>query len=139
MFYCPSGQTEQIVDRWEYGGGYSVIGYVILFEGLPRVRPEYTNRATGDPPPQHAAGRGGSQGQLIYIPQSQRELAVDTVISTGDNNFLEVQGRDVRRTNHVDGTNPAGGNIVFMDGHVSWRPFSEMDDTKVIGTPKFWW
>ena len=44
---------------------------------------------------------------------------------------------------HLYGATPDGGNIMFMDGHVDWRPFKQMikhayagDGT---GTPTFWW
>ena len=30
------------------------------------------------------------------------------------------------RTSHLSGEKPAGGNILFEDGHAAWRPFDKM-------------
>jgi prepilin-type processing-associated H-X9-DG protein len=32
---------------------------------------------------------------------------------------------------------PTGGNILFKDGHVEWRPFSAMNPNEKFGTPQF--
>jgi prepilin-type N-terminal cleavage/methylation domain-containing protein/prepilin-type processing-associated H-X9-DG protein len=49
-------------------------------------------------------------------------------------------------TSHlVNDTKPAGGNIGFADGHVEWRPFSEMkirhitSNNNTGGDPRWWW
>ncbi|MHB8520450.1 MAG: hypothetical protein ACYDH9_06800 [Limisphaerales bacterium] len=41
------------------------------------------------------------------------------------------------RTSHLNGTRPAGGNILFIDSHVEWRNFRNM--TNRVGDPTFWW
>lgn len=33
---------------------------------------------------------------------------------------------------------PAGGNLLFLDGHVAWRRFQEMR-IRTVGEPAFWW
>ncbi|MHC4807384.1 MAG: H-X9-DG-CTERM domain-containing protein [Planctomycetota bacterium] len=47
------------------------------------------------------------------------------------------------RTNHLKrGTRPTGGNVLFVDGHVQWRPFSEMEHRwfwQRYDNPCFWW
>lgn len=44
---------------------------------------------------------------------------------------------------HMNGSKPDGGNILFMDGHVDWRPLSQMHkrayDTFLSNAPMFWW
>jgi prepilin-type N-terminal cleavage/methylation domain-containing protein/prepilin-type processing-associated H-X9-DG protein len=44
---------------------------------------------------------------------------------------------------HLYGATPDGGNILFMDGHVDWRPFKQMIKHAYCGqgtgTPTFWW
>ena len=30
-------------------------------------------------------------------------------------------------TSHMSGKKPSGGNILFLDGHVIWRNFAEME------------
>jgi prepilin-type N-terminal cleavage/methylation domain-containing protein/prepilin-type processing-associated H-X9-DG protein len=67
---------------------------------------------------------------------SSTELVLDATLSTGENpetaSFTEVVGglfnqwQLYDRTNHIRGSRPAGANIVFVDGHLESRPFSEM-------------
>jgi prepilin-type N-terminal cleavage/methylation domain-containing protein/prepilin-type processing-associated H-X9-DG protein len=72
------------------------------------------------------------------------ELVVDTVISQGLNNFTSVPSTVTNlphQSSHMQGSKPAGGNIVFVDGHAAWRPFKPMQPWyNVNGTPsiRFW-
>jgi len=79
---------------------------------------------------------------------SETELVLDATLSTGSDpqtaSFLEVQGgtwsrwQIYDRTNHVrGGDRPAGGNIVFIDGHLEWRQFDEMEVR--VSPPYHWW
>jgi prepilin-type N-terminal cleavage/methylation domain-containing protein/prepilin-type processing-associated H-X9-DG protein len=142
MFYCLSGSEEYVTLHWNFEvPTVTPIGYVLLFEGNPAVNPEYTNLMIGDPPPRRAGGRGGAEGGLIYITESQRELAVDATLSFDGQNFHNVPCSlpSNCRANHLKGTLPAGGNIVFLDGHVEWRPFEQMRAGRTSGGPSFYW
>ena len=77
----------------------------------------------------------------MAIEPARRELAVDATISFGYGNFTEVQGMapSPHRANHIDGAKPEGGNVVFLDGHVEWRPFSAMKNRGIAPTAWFWW
>lgn len=61
------------------------------------------------------------------------ELVTDAQFSDGlevDSNYAYVQGGSnyLDYTNHREGVKGcAGGNIGFIDTHVQWRPFSEME------------
>jgi prepilin-type processing-associated H-X9-DG protein len=37
-------------------------------------------------------------------------------------------------TNHIKDMIPKGGNVLFHDGHVEWRPFSAMYSRYATGT-----
>lgn len=153
MFFCRSGQYGERFEHWDFGvtrpggdeEGFRVIRYVLLFEGAVRVLPEYTNermensvrvQVSEEPEPEYE-----------MVPASRRELAVDAVLSIGsgdERNFHAIPGGASipDQTNHLDGTHPLGGNVLFMDGHVAWRDFAEMDDAKVEPAaphPMFWW
>lgn len=82
---------------------------------------------------------------------SEIELVMDPIISAPDPNYPTVPyyfgptgGFPIPMPSaHLYGATPDGGNIMFMDGHVDWRPFKQMikhayagDGT---GTPTFWW
>ena len=79
---------------------------------------------------------------------SSTDLVTDATLSDGPDrdeaNFAEVHGGSwsrwgiYDRTNHLNrGVRPAGANIVFVDGHLEWRRFSEMDAR--IWSPYHWW
>jgi prepilin-type N-terminal cleavage/methylation domain-containing protein/prepilin-type processing-associated H-X9-DG protein len=153
MFFCRSGQYGERFEHWEFGvtrpdgeeDGFRVIRYVLLFEGAVRVLPEHTNARMEDPV--RVLVSEGREPEYKLVSASERELAVDAVLSVGSGeelNFHAVPGGATipDRTNHLDGSSPLGGNILFMDGHVAWRDFAEMDDTKVEPAPPhpmFWW
>jgi prepilin-type N-terminal cleavage/methylation domain-containing protein/prepilin-type processing-associated H-X9-DG protein len=82
---------------------------------------------------------------------SEIELVMDPIISAPDPNypttpyyFGPTGGFPIPMPSaHLYGATPDGGNVMFMDGHVDWRPFKQMikhafagDGT---GTPTFWW
>ncbi len=136
--YCPSGYFPEKDILWDFKGGsdgFRAIGYVLLLAGTPCVPQELQNfsvEATsisinGQPP--------------VRIEPAKRELVADATISFGYGNFTEVQGMapSPHRANHLAGSTPAGGNIAFLDGHVAWRPFTEMTYRGVAPSAWFWW
>jgi prepilin-type processing-associated H-X9-DG protein len=77
------------------------------------------------------------------------EVVVDSVFSDGpdpvNDNTVEVHGGlwgetppipDV--TNHVGRDKAKGGNIGFVDGHVEWRKFEDMQ-VRIVPGPHHWW
>lgn len=125
MLYCPSNSTmQQHMDQFfNFGAGYySVLGYCYLNE-VGKVRSLYIEEA------------------------GSTELVVDRTISQkgigGVEYFNRVQGGMgvygiYDQANHLkSSTEPYGGNIGFVDGHVAWRPFSDMEIRKSY--PTFWW
>jgi len=78
----------------------------------------------------------------------ETELVLDAMLSTGADakttSFTQVQGGTWGRwhiwdrTNHLmQGDNPAGANIIFIDGHLDWRRFNEMQVR--VSPPYHWW
>ena len=65
------------------------------------------------------------------------ELASDATISRNGDFGAVWGGSTIRhRSNHMDGPDPAGGNILFLDGHVTWREFRDM---RLRATPPDHW
>lgn len=142
--YCPSGEFPEKDILWEgfkqgKQGGFRAIGYVLLLPGTPSLGPESTNpRLTPQPYVDPATG------QTVKPEATKRELAVDASISIGFGNFTNVQGMapTPHRANHIAGDRPSGGNILFLDNHVEWRPFAQMKNHVNINRPGvswFWW
>ena len=89
------------------------------------------------------------------VPRARRgftliELRADAVLSQ-NGNWMQVWGGSVTasHSNHMDGKRAAGGNILFLDGHVVWRKLSdkpgEQSDLKLTdqvhqrrGNPEHW-
>jgi prepilin-type processing-associated H-X9-DG protein len=83
---------------------------------------------------------------------SEIELVMDPIVSGPDPNypttpynFGSYQGgfNLPLPSAHLYGATPDGGNVMFMDGHVDWRPFKQMIkhafSGQGTGTPTFWW
>jgi hypothetical protein len=64
---------------------------------------------------------------------SDAEVVVDEVLhDSATTSFIKMsvgglvaQGI-IQRTSHIEGNMPAGGNELFEDGHVEWRPWRVM-------------
>ncbi len=99
----------------------------------------------------HPQGTGNKDWVKTLTPKqpSSTELITDATLSNGpdpeNTSFTEVHDGDLwnrynisDRTNHLTrGVKPAGGNVVFVDGHNEWRHFSEMEVRH--STPYHWW
>jgi prepilin-type N-terminal cleavage/methylation domain-containing protein/prepilin-type processing-associated H-X9-DG protein len=131
MFFCPSGyyQDGRMDKYWAYGNpNFAVTGYWWMnkrqqFRPLPLVDREYLR---------HINQEGGAE----------LELGADVVISDpGTGLFYGILGglgqACPHRTNHLeeDGL-PAGGNTLFLDGHVRWR---RHEDQEIRATPPDHW
>jgi prepilin-type N-terminal cleavage/methylation domain-containing protein len=71
---------------------------------------------------------------------STTELVTDIILSTisgGHTNFINIPTsssandpyliNNCYQSSHMNGNTPAGGNILFQDYHVQWRPFQRMN------------
>jgi prepilin-type N-terminal cleavage/methylation domain-containing protein/prepilin-type processing-associated H-X9-DG protein len=140
IMYCPAfhayykNSIANIERWWNFGSDGCVLSYFCLIQ---RQGP-----ATNDM-------RAGKAFQIkLGVPEpSTTELFTDVVISEvpGTNNFTKVASTSgivpYHTTSHlVQGNRPAGGNILFMDGHVTWRAFRDMRLRYIAGgsRPGFW-
>lgn len=132
ILYCPSWSQFDVDSVWNFTPEFRVIGYVLAFKGSARL--VATNVNTRMTPTSIRFGTNE------FLPTaSQRELAADAILSIGTNKFfVPVDFRELGRPPHMEGNRPAGGNIVFLDGHVEWRRFSRMS-IRTTGDPSFWW
>jgi len=128
-FYCPFSSDRQDVDGlWNFTPVFRVTGYMWLIQ---RPNPAIFSLA----PPKYAKLRISDSNRN----QEDSELAVDDTLSqNGD--FAAVLGgwKLPHTTSHMKGVKPQGGNILFLDGHVAWRPFSEMRLRCSAGNVEFW-
>jgi prepilin-type N-terminal cleavage/methylation domain-containing protein len=174
MFYCP-GIGLSVADRengtiwWNFGGattatsdiknmrriiGYAWMGKRCATEGVPSSGSDYLNALA-------PAYRKPYCTKITLRNGSSIELAADAIPSVGASTSSTPDNGDLfwgiisentpmgHQTGHMKGLKPAGGSILFLDGHCTWRNFQEMlirHDTKsartsmtgVNGTVRFW-
>ncbi len=132
ILYCPSWSQFDVDSVWNFTTDFRVIGYVLAFKGVARLH--FTNVNERMTP--RAIGMGTND----FLPSLvERELAADAILSNGTNNFsVQIDFREKGRPPHMEGSRPAGGNIVFLDGHVAWRSFKKMS-IRTTGEPSFWY
>jgi prepilin-type N-terminal cleavage/methylation domain-containing protein/prepilin-type processing-associated H-X9-DG protein len=123
IFYCPSGSMQDSDELWSFSG-YCVTGYFWLLERYNRQLPPLRGKSY--------------QTKIDSGNPTESEIVIDAVISQSGN-FTEVWGgwNKPHRTSHLDKNRPAGGNILFLDGHADWRPFDRMQVR--LNSPDQWW
>jgi len=161
-FYCPCDTTKNgdMAIVWQYtddppfgarpdqvaerstnrSQSYRVTSYFWLMD---------TQAGRGAPPDGMPDGWKWPKSLLVKNP-SGTEIILDATLSTTTNpetaSFVEVTAGGLwsrhqlfDRTNHVtNGSKPDGANIMFIDGHLERRPFSEMI-VRRSGNPVHWW
>lgn len=165
IFYCPSNpkKTGDMAIYWQYGQNppLNASSYDIDESG---VDPDTNYRVTAyfwlmDT-------QAGRTEEILNEPMTpekdwvktinekgaaRKEFVLDATLSTNNTrdganaNFAEVRGGMWDRHQMYDSTNhmrnngdPEGANIVFLDGHIEWRNFSDMQMRYNI-QPYHWW
>ena len=138
ILYCPSFSLFNQSNIWNFQPTYRVLGCVLALDKSGPLHLTNWN-ATMSPPPTLKFGN------IEYpITPSQRELAADATISQAGN-FTSIicdwyyNGvKKNARSPHLAGSLPAGGNLVYLDGHADWRQFKKMTLRTVMGSD-FWY
>lgn len=160
-FYCPANKTADAFNRcfWQYAFIYPydpytdfdesyltlaqkqqyfrILSYLFLTDNPSRVRATIV----GTPPRDWIRDL-----DEITNPQ-EYEMMCDQTISEGlyDHFYGIISGglwslaQVAEQSNHLNKAGkPLGGNIGFVDGHVAWRPFDQMQIRAVTGI-NCWW
>jgi prepilin-type N-terminal cleavage/methylation domain-containing protein/prepilin-type processing-associated H-X9-DG protein len=129
VLYCPSyRELNQNDSGWNITAfpTWIVTGYIWMLKGTPQMPAQFTlTRSTVGRIP---------LGTAVPLPVTETELVADAVLSR-NGNYVQVQGAYLNRTAHLEKNLPAGGNILFLDGHVSWRKWRAM--VNKVGDPRF--
>jgi prepilin-type N-terminal cleavage/methylation domain-containing protein/prepilin-type processing-associated H-X9-DG protein len=138
ILYCPSFAEFNQSNIWNFQTTYRVLGCVLALDQSGPLHPTNWNSTMAPPP----VGRVGNFEYAI-VP-SARELAADATISQNGNfssivcDWYFAGKKRNARSPHLKGKLPAGGNLVFLDGHVDWRPYERMTLRTLMGSD-FWY
>jgi prepilin-type N-terminal cleavage/methylation domain-containing protein/prepilin-type processing-associated H-X9-DG protein len=139
ILYCAAfhayykSQLGNIERWWDYQDSGCVLSYFCMIQ---RNGPDPANMLPGK----------YFQSRLIVTNATETELFSDVVISEIPDtaNFTRITSTSgivpFHTTSHlVKGNQPAGGNVLFSDGHTGWRAFRLMKLRYTAGSrPGFW-
>ena len=144
-FYCPSFFDHDEDRMWTGGATYRVLGYAFYLQDSARVLSYYQQKrlTVAEEAPVSPAVKGPP---LARTPITDAGLGADAILSVGENmsnraanQWTSIQGSwGVYRAPHMDGKVAAGGNVLYLDGHVSWKQLNKMY-VRTTGSPAFWW
>ena len=158
-FYDPgtAGKVSETVNNslWNFGNTQiRVIGYSMTFPGTQGLVATNANikltQATVPGPGMNwnsarNAYVGGLTAEMLPAPpSSERPLSACSTITptlTGTGWNDAVGGTGIHHTSpHLNGARPSGGNVLYMDAHVSWTKFDLKTWTCRTSAPfGFWW
>ena len=137
--YCPTNDRQNVDRLWDFvpgDTGFTVAGYYFMMKRPSAMTTvQMRNQLTGPgeiPMVKRWLETFQDKDPLAYRNSpSDIELAADATISDAPSRtakFTDVRGgwAEPHWSNHFKKTLPTGGNILFLDGHVSWRGFKEM-------------
>jgi prepilin-type N-terminal cleavage/methylation domain-containing protein len=140
VLYCPSYPEQDVDGLWNFSTNYAVLGYFFLLQRVPNAPTMPTLDAT-------TTGRKNYQDNVVAKkdPQTgvasaaETELVTDAVIASAGNWWVKGGYAIPHLTSHMSKFNkPEGGFILYMDGHVDWRDFKDMQKRAVAGSTEFW-
>ncbi len=141
MLYCPSFVKQDNDQLWNFTTTFKVLGYAFATKDSPRVRS--TNIVAKLTPQPFMVGTNS-----VMPSPTDRAFAADATLSEGNNekdrsgnNYTSITGgwSQKHSSAHLDNKIPAGGNELMLDGHVEWRPFTQMIVRTDGSAPSFWW
>jgi prepilin-type N-terminal cleavage/methylation domain-containing protein/prepilin-type processing-associated H-X9-DG protein len=126
VLFCPSNREQNQEETWAFKDGYCVTGYFFLTKRLN---------------PKMALVNGfGWQDNLVVPTSMQAELVTDATV--GQNlKYGAIAGpwSGTRSSNHLKSRLPAGGNILYVDGHVDWRDYPLMSVHSIVENVFQWY
>ncbi len=152
ILYCPGFPKQDNDDLWKFttdsvgettkgNSGYRVAGYQFAWKYAARIRTTNITESMNPLPWRLAGGTNYNPGL------SERVIIADGTISQGYNETDRTKNRYVKidggwsghQSPHLGARQiPIGGNLLFGDGHVTWRKFDQMH-VRTDGDPSFWW
>jgi prepilin-type N-terminal cleavage/methylation domain-containing protein/prepilin-type processing-associated H-X9-DG protein len=162
QFYCPSGEQFEGDFAWRHNDKYTVSTYFwMMRRGYPVDKTGLATTGEAFAEPKDVAATGGGAAVKMDWARKLRtsidekrlaelELLSDAALSRPGSTRVWTGiagGPSGMRSNHIDGKNLAGSNVLFLDGHLEWRPWTEertramklrLPSTAVADVPEHW-
>lgn len=121
VFFCPGFPDQNNDFLWDFPYPFRVIGYVHTFPNAALLFKTNINDRMSE-----------------AADPSARVLMADATFCNDVGDFTKLKGAwdQFHRTSHLHGSQPLGGNILFLDNHVAWRRFKEMEQRTPV--PRFY-
>ena len=153
VLYCPSAalqDNETLWTEWALNDNYFVLGYTFWMKGVGGVDPKYAQTRL-------SVGLNTNVAQAVLVADATISDNAKTRADgsyAGGGTFTQVWGGwvNAHRTSHLaTGASPlggdvastqlpAGGNILYLDGHIQWQSWPLMRIRVESGfEPQFWW
>ncbi len=143
IMFCPDNADEEDIDFWWNFDNplnattYCCPGYFFMFHRSYG----YYGPAPWTPPTDPTLPKEGWVYRLSDPRPADTVLASDATVLDGGLPIIMQNGNRFG-TNHVKRSGnfrPAGGNVLFLDGHVIWRDYSEMTlNFSYFGGDHYW-
>ena len=145
ILYCPSFAKQNNDTLWNFTSQFKVLGYAFATKGSPGLAQSNIFERI-----QLKTVTDKRSGTTYTIGISEGIFVADATLSNRNDreghggNFSKVDGGWKGHSSpHLAGGGaqdrlPAGGNALYLDAHVAWRTFSQMNQRRTRG-PYFWW
>ena len=140
VIYCPANPSQNNDNHWTWDPGFHLTGYVWLLasdRSPPRPVPDQFVVTSLVTLPRWATNGEALVEILIVGDVVMSQVPPNTSQYTG---IAAQNGTGPWSTSHLNNNQPAGGNLLFIDGHTQWRPFRQMSMRyQVWGSPEWYW
>lgn len=139
ILYCPAfhayyknANANTVEQWWNYAGSGCVLSYITLIQ------------RNGPNPADLLPGKN-FRAKLSVTNAVEVELFADVVIQETTGSFTQITSTSgitpFHTTSHLEkGNQPAGGNILYMDGHAKWLRYRDMKvRCRTGGSRPIWW
>ncbi len=140
VLYCPSAaiqDNDTLWEQWSKSYDYYVLGYTFWIKGVGGIDAQYAQER------QSTSKTNIAQAVAVADATCSEGARTDKDgFYSGGGSFTRIIGgwEKPHRASHLEKNLPAGGNLLFLDNHITWQKFRVMKIRTARGfSPQFWW